>query len=182
MWMDKYDNTKNSMIQLCAYDFDKTLVPYDSYNRYLKHLFVLRPITIGVLLLLRKMRIMSSKSLKKKVTDIVSRSERLTRDARHFASKIIYDIQVPPRKGYMMLIISASPKIYMQYIAEQLQCKLICSDYIDNQYVEMYGEVKAKYLCQYYPMSEYEYVYAMSDSESDMCWMKRFKQFEIIEQ
>jgi HAD superfamily phosphoserine phosphatase-like hydrolase len=179
--MDKCDNTKNSMIQLCAYDFDKTLVPYDSYNRYLKHLFVLRPITIGVLLLLRKMRIMSSKSLKKKVTDIVSRSERLTRDAHWYANKIVYDIQVPQINGNSLLIISASPKIYMQYIAEHLQCQLICSDYIDNQYVEMYGEVKAKYLYQYYPMSEYEYVYAMSDSESDMCWMKEFKQYEIIE-
>lgn len=182
MRMDKYDNTQISMKQLYAYDFDKTLVPYDSYNRYLKHLLLLRPMTIGGLLVLRKMRIISSLKLKQYVTKIVSRSKKLTDDARRFADKVMIDVQIPKiEQRSVMLIISASPKVYMHYIAEQLDCELICSDYIDNQYVEMYGETKAKYLLQYFPQSEYAYQYAMSDSESDICWMKEFEQFEIIE-
>lgn len=171
------------MKQLEAYDFDKTLIPYDSFRRYSLMLLRLRPIRIGALLLLRKMRILSATGLKERVTRIVTNSVALTRESRHFAQQLIYDVQMPERttKGGEVLIISASPQVYMRYVAELLQCELLCSDLRNGQYIEMYGITKADYLHRLYPQTDYRYVYAASDSESDLCWMKEFETYEIIE-
>ena len=49
-----------------------------------------------------------------------------------------------------------------------------------REYVEMYGHTKAEFLHRYYPTSKYQYTYALSDSTSDICWMKEFNKYEII--
>lgn len=182
MRLAQYGNPQNSMKQLYVYDFDKTIVPYDSYNRYLRHLFLLRPITMGILLVLRKMRILSSRVLKQDVTAIVEHSRLLQKDARHFASRLMYDITLlhHNEKDIQIVLLSASPKVYLKYVAEMLQCQLICSDTIDGTYVEMYGEIKKQYLHQRFPRDKYQYTYALSDSQSDMCWMQEFAHYEIL--
>lgn len=171
------------MTPLYAYDFDKTLVPYDSFRRYLMHLLRLRPVRVGTLLLLRKMRLISAASLKARITRMVDHSEALQRDAKHFANRVIYDVQLPAAapKDAKVLLISASPSIYMQHIASSIACSLLCSDFVvGNKYVEMYGETKLEALEQEYPKTEYEYLFAASDSESDLCWMKEFKEYKIV--
>ncbi|MBO6306301.1 MAG: haloacid dehalogenase-like hydrolase [Paludibacteraceae bacterium] len=171
------------MTPLYAYDFDKTLVPYDSFRRYLKFLLRLRPVRVGALLVLRRIRLISSANLKARVTRMVVQSAVLTHETKHFAQRLIYDVKMPQRatKGGVVLIISASPYIYMHLIADLLQCELLCSDSRDGQYIEMYGTTKADYLERLYPPQDYSYVYAASDSESDLCWMKDFKQYDIID-
>lgn len=171
------------MKELVAYDFDKTLIPYDSFRRYLLHLLRLRPIRIGGLLLLRKLRILSAAGLKERVTRMVDQSAALTRETKHFAQRLIYDVQMPNRasKGGVVLLISASPMVYIRHVAEIMGCELLCSDYVDGRYVEMYGCTKAEALHAHYPQTEYEWVYAASDSKSDLCWMKEFKQYDIID-
>ena len=171
------------MTPLYAYDFDKTLIPYDSFRRYLMHLLRLRPVRVGTLLLLRKLRLISGASLKAHITRMVNRSEALQRDVKHFANRVIYDVQLPVAtpKDAKVLLISASPSIYMQHIASSLACSLLCSDFVEgNKYVEMYGEKKLEALEQQYPASEYDYAFAASDSESDMCWMQEFKEYKIV--
>lgn len=170
------------MKELVAYDFDKTLIPYDSFRRYLMHLLRLRPVRIGALLLLRKVRILSAAQLKERVTHMVEHSAALTRETKHFAQRLIYDLQMPERttKGGVVLIISASPKIYMHYVAEIIGCDLMCSDYMSGWYVEMYGTTKAEALHAHYSQTEYAWTYALSDSESDLCWMKEFENFEFV--
>lgn len=170
------------MKQLIAYDFDKTLIPYDSFRRYLWHLICIKPWIISCLLLLRKLRIISSRDLKKRITDMVASSTRLTQDAKAFAHELVNDIStIQHDENSTILIITASPMIYMKYIAEELKCQLICSDYIDNEYIEMYGIAKAECLHRIYPPSSYQYKYATSDSKSDICWMKDFINYELIE-
>lgn len=170
------------MRELVAYDFDKTLIPYDSFRRYLLHLLRLRPVRIGTLLLLRKLRILSAAGLKERVTRMVDHSAALTRETKHFAQRLIYDLQMPGHttKGGMVLIISASPNVYMHNVAEIIGCELLCSDYVDGRYVEMYGTTKAEALHAHFPQTEYTYVYALSDSPSDLCWMNEFKKYDII--
>lgn len=171
------------MMPLYAYDFDKTLIPYDSFRRYLMHLLRLRPVRVGTLLLFRKLRLISAATLKARITRMVNRSEALQRDAKHFANRVIYEVQLPVAtpKDAKVLLISASPSIYMQHIASSLACSLLCSDFVEgNKYVEMYGEKKLEALEQQYPKTEYEYVFAVSDSESDLCWMKEFKEYKIV--
>lgn len=171
------------MTPLYAYDFDKTLVPYDSFRRYLMHMLRLRPVRVGGLLLLRKLRLISGASLKASIARMVNYSEALQRDAKHFANRVIYDVQLPVAapKEAKVLLISASPAIYMQHIASSLACSLLCSDFVEGyKYMELYGEIKAEALHQHFPSSEYEYAFAASDSESDLCWMKEFKEYKIV--
>ena len=80
---------------LYVYDFDKTLVPYDSFRRYLWHLMRYQPFYICYLLLLRKCRIISSKDLKEKITILVESSPFLLKDAKSFANIIKHDISIP---------------------------------------------------------------------------------------
>ena len=169
------------MKNLYAYDFDETLVPYDSFRRYLWHLIRYRPFYMCYLLLLRKCRIISSKELKEKVTILVESSKSLIEDAKLFANAIKKDICIPTaQENSTILLITASPKVYMKYVVEHWDCHMLCSDYIDNEYIEMYGRTKAEFLHRYYPTSKYQYIYAMSDSISDICWMKEFNEYEII--
>ena len=170
------------MTPLYAYDFDKTLVPYDSFRRYLIHLLWLRPMSVGTMLLLRKLRLISGLALKARITRIVCRSKGLQRDARRFAIRIIYDMQLPTAapKDAKVLLISASPAIYMKHIAESLGWELMCSDFVGDEYLEMYGENKLKALEEKFPKKAYEYMFAASDSESDLCWMREFKEYKIV--
>lgn len=166
---------------LYVYDFDKTLVPYDSFRRYLWHLMRYQPFYICYLLLLRKCRIISSKDLKEKITILVESSPFLLKDAKSFANIIKHDITIPTmQETAITLLITASPMVYMRYVVENMNCDILCSDYIDNKYVEMYGHTKAHYLHCYYPSSSYKYAYAISDSMSDICWMNEFSEYEII--
>lgn len=171
------------MTPLYAIDFDKTLVPYDSFRRYLLHLWRLRPLTMSIWIVLRATRIISGNSLKEKVTRMVERSAALTKDAHRFASRLVYDVSWPraPRKEEQVLILSASPMVYMRYVAEILQTKLLCSDYNNNEYTNLYGIAKQEALHTCYPREEYRYAYAVSDSQSDLCWMQEFDEYLIVE-
>lgn len=167
------------MIELYAYDFDKTLIPYDSFRRYLWYLCKYKPITVLSLILLRKLRLLSSSSLKHRITRLVESSSYLTVKTKLFSEQLKKDIEWPENKD-VTLIITASPLVYMKYIVNDSTYQLLCSDAIDNRYVKMYGHTKATFLHIHYPQSKYHYTYAMSDSTSDMCWMKEFERFEII--
>lgn len=171
------------MKELYAYDFDKTLIPYDSFRQYLLHLLMLRPVSIGGLLVLRKMRMISSANIKKYVTKMVERSSRLRLDAKRFANQIVYDVQMPHQAttGEVTLIISASPNVYMRYVAEALGCDLLCSGMREGAYMEMFGDTKKEWLQRLYPQTEYTWMYAKSDSASDLCWMKEFYKYDIID-
>ena len=167
------------MIELYAYDFDKTLIPYDSFRRYLWYLCKYKPITVLSLILLRKLRLLSSCSLKHRITRLVESSSYLTLKTKLFSEELKKDIEWPENKG-ITLIITASPLVYMKYVVENSTYQLLCSDTIDNQYVEMYGETKAEYLQSQFPQIEHQYMFACSDSTSDICWMKYFHNYKLI--
>ena len=114
---------------------------------------------------------------------MVESSDVLICDAKLFAEKIKQDIQLPREElcDATHLIITASPMVYMKYVVGNSKYQLLCSDTINDKYVEMYGHTKAEYLQKYYPTTKYQYVYAISDSETDMCWMKKFDHYEIIQ-
>ena len=168
------------MKDLYVYDFDKTLISYDTFRRFLWHLCNYRPIAVISLILLRKMRILSSCSLKEKITKMVERSTFLKRKTEAYAKMIEQDIEWPRNNG-TIVVVTASPMVYMKYIVDNKSYQMLCSDYIGEDYIEMYGKMKAKYLFRMYPSSDYRYIYASSDSKSDLCWMKEFQEYNLIE-
>lgn len=168
------------MKQLYAYDFDKTLIPYDSFNRFLKELLHMNIIRVGWILLKRVLRVSSATIMKQQINDLVLSNEKYLLFAKAFAERVANDVRwVRPQQG-ITLILSASPMCYMQFLEKILDCKVVASNWRDGQFVNMYGEEKLQYLQTDYPHTQYEWYYAASDSESDLCWMTKFKNFEII--
>ena len=174
------------MIKLFVLDFDKTLIPYDSWNMFIRMLFKKHPLKIGFILLLRKVKLINRKELKRKVTDFVERRMQLEELSQNFIQQVSKDVKLPSclfadEGEKEIIVLSASPMIYMRHLGTYLkcQCEIVGSDYINGEYVEMCGEQKRKYLENHYHFDRYMYEYALSDSESDMIWMKLFNKYEL---
>lgn len=171
------------MTELYAYDFDGTLIQYDSLNRFLRLLVRKLPIQIGWILLLRVLRIMSAIEMKKRVNRLVMRDESLLVFAQDFARRVVNEVKWGRKcpSSALCVIISASPICYMQYVGALLGVELVASgENVCGSFVNMYGEEKLLYLEAKYPTSEYIWRYAASDSTSDLCWMEKFDEYEII--
>lgn len=183
------------MINLYVFDFDKTLIPYDSFKRYLLYLIFRGRIDVGFIVFLRFCRIINSNTFKKWITDSVDKGGHLQKLSYSFSNQLADDICWPSNflklfknevnKAYV-LVLSASPECYLKLIEKSNKfrmfssVKIVGSNYVNGKYVEMYGEEKLKYLENYYSLKDYRYKYAISDSESDVCWMKLFNNYEII--
>lgn len=170
------------MIELDVYDFDGTLIPYDSLNRFLRELLRVRPMSIGGILAMRVLRLMSATEMKRRVNSLVVQDEQLMHFARTFAEKVAADVVWPEKapKDGQILIVSASPMCYMQYMVQILGCEVVGSGEQNGTFVNMYGEEKLRYLQAHYSAMGYHWRYAASDSASDMCWMEKFETFELI--
>lgn len=183
------------MTKLCILDLDKTLIPYDSFNRYLKYLVKHGSIGVGWLIGLRVCRVISAKSFKRKVFDFVEKSSKLQSLSQRFAYTLKDDIIWPQyltdilssgANDVSVVIISASPDCYLKWLKLSVEIdelnipvSIVGSHYIDGQFVEMYGEEKLKYINKNFTPDKYKYYYAISDSQSDLCWMKLFDTYEI---
>ena len=174
------------MIRLYVLDFDDTLIPYDSWGLYLRELLKVCPVRMGFLLLLRELGLLSRTELKRRVTVSVVNRKRLEAFSLRFVQKVAKDIQLPPclfeEDNKAILILSASPMCYMRYLGDFMacHCDVVGSDFVDGEYIEMHGEKKHLFLKLNYPRDKYQYVFAMSDSDSDLVWMKEFEHYELI--
>jgi len=173
------------MTRLFVLDFDKTLIPYDSWNRFLRKIILRSPIRIGIALFLRRIGVLSRGELKREITNVVANNKRLRTFSDSFIKTVSKDVVLPSllfgMNDIKLVILSASPMCYMCYLNKYLDCKcdVVGSDYIAGEYVEMYGEQKLNYLKNHYSHDQYKYEYAMSDSESDMIWMLEFEHCEL---
>ncbi len=174
------------MTRLYVLDFDDTLIPYDSWGLYLRELLKVYPVRMGFVLLLRKLRLLSRAELKRRVTVFVVNRKRLEVFSRQFVQKLAQDIQLPSclfeEENKVVLVLSASPMCYMKYLGGFMtcHCEVVGSDFVDGEYIEMHGEKKLMFLKLNYPRDKYQYVFAMSDSDSDLVWMREFEQYELI--
>lgn len=178
------------MRKINAIDLDKTLIPFDSFRflvlAYLKEKFFFTPLTLT--LFLRKIRLIESTDLKYKALVCLRKDQQYKNKISDLACKAISQIEPDVLKSIQRetdtettnILISASSADYVKLIAKELGWSWIASDIVNGEFVHCHGLKKKELILLQYPLEEYEYNYAISDSQFDLPLLKMFKKFELI--
>ncbi|VBB44597.1 hypothetical protein TRIP_D260011 [uncultured Paludibacter sp.] len=170
-------------------DLDKTLIDFDSFRILtLRNIYKFR---VLYLLLLRKLRIISSFKFKKQImTYLINRNgkEYFNQFADELTEKININIlgKITNIKSTndLIVVLSASPQLYVSIIAKNMGWIGYGSTFsgIDenNQDRHLYGNEKLNFLLNNYPLNLYKYKYGISDSFSDLKMLSYFDNYELI--
>jgi phosphoserine phosphatase len=147
------------------------------------------PLTISKSLLLRKLRIIDSEKFKYKIILEIYRHPKFERINQKFIKSLIPYINTKIIKKYadndsnnkLILILSASPDMYISDVANAMDYTGKGSYAVNNQFIHLFGPGKINFLNKYYPKEKYRYVYSISDSKSDLELLKLFESYDIIE-
>lgn len=175
--------------KLIVVDFDKTLVPFDSFREYVFLWIRNFPLQISYLILLRKLRLISSKLFKKKFLIIIKKHVLYNDVNEAFSKKILKQkdenlwnkIQSMLTNNDVVLILSASPDDYILCVGKLLNVNAKGS-YFDtnNNFVHIYAKSKIEYIEYYYPKTKYNYYYSVSDSRTDLELLQMFESYDLI--
>ncbi len=162
-------------------DLDRTLITVDSF-RYL----ILRNINIKLIILcfLRIFRILSADEFASKATRalkaVLKDSVRMEKIVNFLKSKVNNEvlelIRSKTDEKTLNIIISSSPEVYVKKFAQELGFEGIGSKFENEKFFRCYGSNKLQALGNLYPEGIFEYNLAISDSESDLSLLKRFKE------
>ena len=95
--------------------------------------------------------------------------------------ELIEKINQKKSKDTIVLILSASPDIYIKKIGKHLGWEAVGSHFSDTgSFVHLWGNNKIDYLNIYYPLNDFEYSYSISDSIKDLALLKIFKEYELV--
>lgn len=177
------------MKNLVVVDFDGTLLPYDSLRKLLFSLLWKYPFEIGLLLVKRRLRLISAAVMKHRVILLLEKKQDSEKFLRHFVELIFSDcsaallekIKQWQSQHYEVLVLSASPHIYLQYLQEKLDCKIQGSYVLENgELLHLYGKHKLNFIEAHFPRIHYKYVYAVADHQSDLVLLQEFETFDLI--
>lgn len=174
---------------LVVVDFDKTIIPFDSFRRYLFIWLRYHPFELFYYISLRKIRLVSNFWFKKRVLKLIKiDSRRRTIDlnyTKYLISRIDANllhecVKIAGSTG-RILILSASPHSYISLVGNSLKM-MAQGSYFDSsdKFMHLYGPGKVEHLLNNYPKSDYDYCFAVSDSPSDFEFLKLFKNYKII--
>jgi phosphoserine phosphatase len=174
---------------LIVVDFDNTLIPFDSFRRFvffwMKHI----PIFTGIILLLRLFRLLGVADFKKMLILSVRKRKYFTFQNIVFSdflfksidSEVVQKIRNEARDNTTILLLSASPDLYINKVGEKLGFKAKGSYFnSNNQFIHLFGFQKIEYLRNEFPEEQYCYLYAISDSFTDLEMLKLFKKYDLV--
>ncbi len=168
-------------------DLDQTLIPYDSYDIYIRWpLYNLLYYLPGVLLIIfRKFRIISLSTQKKYSIILNQRINGYHKYVEQFADKILNDIDDKVLKmvaeetdeATINILCTASPYDYAGLLATKLNWECVASHWSNNSnnFIHVYDSNKVSLINEYYPIIEYDYNFAISDSLRDSSLLAQFK-------
>lgn len=181
------------MKKINVIDLDGTLIPYDSFKKYI---FLLirkcKPFTalrIYHLILLRVLRLLSNSDFKKAVirscreaTDyneaLKSFSKQLFGDVR---KDILAKIDIHQDGDTINILCSASPIDYCILLAEMLGFECLASSFDEKgNFIHCYAEQKLTLLQQNYRSDCFIYNYSISDSRSDLPVLMAFNYYTLL--
>ena len=174
-----YESAKVGMKKINVIDLDNALLPYDSFRKYI--LIFLRnkqsALYILALMILRKLRLIDSSALKKRVIERARKVANYDDKMNKLSNQLFEDIDnsiIEAVKSYtdcetVNILCSASPEDYVKCLAELLGWKCVASQLSSGQnyFVHMHGRKKVDTIKRIYPSDRFKYNFAISDSQSD---------------
>ena len=173
-------------------DLDNTLLPYDSFKKYIL-LFIFKKNTflkIIIILFIRSVRLINSSKFKRLIFSITAEEKSYDENINLFADKLILDfredilLKIDSYSNELTLnvLVTASYQSYAKKLANSLYWECIAShvDQDRNNFVHVYGNKKIELVKKHYPSKNYIYNYAISDSKSDYALLKMFMYSDLI--
>lgn len=163
-----------------VYDFDKTIIPYDSTQAFFRFLFKRHPKlfihlpTMGIAALKYSLKRISKTEMKDVMYQVFTKIERLDDEVSEFWKSRHSDIHewYLKQKKEDDVIISASPSFLLQPICDELKVTLIASE-VDlktglNLKENCYGAEKPIRFSEHYNLNDIDAFYSDSYSDTPM--------------
>ena len=173
-------------------DLDNTLLPYDSFKKYI-FLFLFKKksfLKIFFTLLYRKIRLLNRLKFKEKIILITLMENNYEEEIDLFVDKLIFDVRdsvlskinLYSNKSTVNVLVTASYNSYANKLANRLGWDCIASHFDQGNFsfVHVYGTQKIKLIKKKYPPENYKYNFAISDSNSDHTLLEMFAHKELI--
>ena len=178
------------MEKINVIDLDRTLIPFDSFRKYIFLFLLMKNYTIKILFLLflRSIRVISNTSFKKKIYLMTYLHKDYDLKMKLFAEQlissidqnIIEKIKSNSDKQTSNILVTASYKAYAVHIADYVGWDCIASDYKRGNFIHAYGQEKINLISRKYPIGKVKYNYCISDSKSDLKLLYQFKNSELL--
>jgi hypothetical protein len=174
-------------LKINVIDFDKTLLPFDSFKKFVIKEISSFNIFVIIFSIFRLLHVIKSTTFKEIITRYIAKKK----DDKYFKkfaeslypklnNDIIKLVKENSDEATINILLSASPDLYVRHIIKQLNWTGTGS-YINNKnnFVSVYGDEKVKWLLENYSKNKYYYNYAISDNEIDMNLLKQFEKYDI---
>lgn len=171
------------MRRINVIDLDSTLLPYDSFGWLVRNELKKFDLFVWWFSVLRVLRLVSSLAFKKAMTlHWLTKYDDTFLDT--YADKIYKDlnkrvlelVDANTLTDTINVLLSASPDLYVHKVIKLLKWKGRGSYFDKGHFVHLYSEQKINWILTNYPLSEYEYHFAISDSKSDNKLLNMFKE------
>ena len=177
------------MKKINVIDLDKTLLPYDSFRKYILIFLRNKQSTLHILplMILRKLRLLNSSAFKKRVIERGRKVDNYNDKMKEYSNQLFADIDnsiVETVRSHtdsdtINILCSASPEDYVNHLADLLGWECLASqlDSEKNYFIHMHGQRKVEAIRELFPEDRFRYNFAMSDSQSDEELLMAFESY-----
>ena len=161
------------MKKINVIDLDKTLLPYDSFRKYILIFLGNKQSALSILplMILRKLRLLNSSNFKKRVIERGRTVDKYNDKMKEFADQLFADVNssiIETVKNHTdsdttNILCTASPEDYVKDLAGLLGWKHIASqlDSEKNYFIHMHGQRKVEVIRELFPEDRYRYNFAI---------------------
>jgi len=179
------------MKKINVIDLDNTLLPYDSFRKYILICLQNRKSFLSILplIILRRLRLLDSSAFKKRVIEKSRKVDNYNDKMKEFSEQLFAGIDnstIEAVNSYtdsdtINILCTASPEDYVKHLAELLGWECIASQFYSEQnyFIHMHGQKKLETIRKLYPEDKFRYNFAISDSQSDRELLMAFN-FRIL--
>ena len=175
------------MKKINVIDLDNTILPYDSFRKYILICLRNKRFTLHILalMILRKLRLLNSSDFKKRVIERGRKVYNYDDKMKEFSNQLFADIDnstIETVRSYtdsdtINILCTASPEDYVKHLAELLGWVCVASQLYSehNYFLHMHGRRKVETIRKLYPEDRFRYNFAISDGLSDKALLNMFE-------